>query len=398
MNQMKKYGLWRWSSGLALGLLAAVMTSCGTSTKQNQVVDYDVKLGKVPMQAKLESDDYFVWGASLVKGEDGLYHMFYSRWPRKYDWAWVTDSEIAHATSKSPFGPWKFSDVTLSRRGDEYWDGWCTHNPTIHKFDGKYYLYYMGNRGDKKIMKDQNNPKWDTRINWVHRNNQRIGVAVADSPNGPWKRFDKPVMDISPDSTAMDHLMTSNPSVCKGPNGEYLMVYKGVGLEYPLPNGGPVVHCVAKATSPTGPFKKYPNPVFTFPGERFPAEDPYIWYADGKYRAIVKRIEEGHKEFVDKKGKNRKRKIRKFSLWHYESKNGIDWNPAKEHMVSDLEITWENGRYDKLAHLERPQLYIEDGKVVALLCAADSLVGDDKRRVPFNVQIPVVLKKTTVEK
>ena len=44
----------------------------------------------------------------MVKGEDGLYHIFYSRWPKDIGWSWVTDSEIAHAVSVSPYGPWKF--------------------------------------------------------------------------------------------------------------------------------------------------------------------------------------------------------------------------------------------------------------------------------------------------
>ena len=54
--------------------------------------------------------------------------------------------------------------------GAEYWDGMCTHNPTVHKFNGKYYLYYMGNRGDDVLVSTPEKEK----INWVHRNNQRI--------------------------------------------------------------------------------------------------------------------------------------------------------------------------------------------------------------------------------
>ena len=70
----------------------------------------------------------------------------------------------------------------------------------------------MGNYGDKKIV----SVPGKQRINYLHRNHQRIGVAVADSPNGPWKRFDKPVLDITHgDSLAHDALMTSNPSVCQ---------------------------------------------------------------------------------------------------------------------------------------------------------------------------------------
>ena len=34
---------------------------------------------------------------------------------------------------------------------------------------------------------------------WNHQidlNNQRIGVAVADDPHGPWTRFDEPLIDV----------------------------------------------------------------------------------------------------------------------------------------------------------------------------------------------------------
>ncbi|MGB5666514.1 MAG: hypothetical protein WBM53_06685 [Maribacter sp.] len=141
--------------------------------------------------------------------------------------------------------------------------------------------------------------------------------------------------------------------------------------------GGPVVHMVAIADSPTGPFKKYPNPVFTFEGERFPAEDPYIWFQEGKYRAIVKRIKY--------EGKNRL-----FSLVHYDSEDGIEWNQAKHFNISERKITWENGRVQQFTHLERPQLYIEEGVPVVLLCAADTLDANGVRQ-SFNLQKPITI-------
>lgn len=340
--------------------------------------DYDLKieLGKVAEESVFKNDTMSIWGGSVVKGEDGLYHMFYSRWPKDIGWEWVTYSEIAHAVSDSPFGPYRHVDVALPERGSEYWDGLCTHNPTIHKFNGKYYLYYMGNTGDKKFVSIPGKPK----INWVHRNNQRIGVAVADSPNGPWKRFDKPVLDIAlNDETAPDALMTSNPSVCQMTDGKILMVYKAVGKKFPLPGGGPVVHMVAISESPTGPFKKYPNPVFLEEGVRFPAEDPYIWYQEGKYRAIVKYIQDNGKKRI-------------LSLVQYESIDGIEWEKAKNFMISDRSIEWENERKQQFEHLERPQVLIEDGKPVALFCAADTLDANNVRQ-SFNIQIPLIITR-----
>ncbi len=344
-------------------------------TTEKKTVDYKIEFGKVATKSVFRNDSLSIWGGSMVKGEDGLYHMYYSRWPKKLGWAWVTDSEIAHAVSESPFGPFEFKNIALNRTKKEDWDGWCTHNPTVYKFDGKYYLYYMGNTGNAVVTSVPGKEK----LNWNHRNNQRIGVAVAEHPDGPWKRFKKPVLDISTDSLAHDALMTSNPSFCRRPDGGYLMVYKAVGKKFPAPNGGPVVHMVATSDSPTGPFKKYDKPIFTVEGERFPAEDPYIWYQDGKYRAIVKRIKHINNQ-------------RLFSLVHYESQDGFDWEPAKNFEISDRIITWENGRKQQFLHLERPQVFIENGEPIALLCAADTLNAQGARD-SFNMQIPLVISK-----
>lgn len=369
---------------LSLVAISAII-SCGkkqqkveTSTKavSAAIENFKIEFEDVNPKNIFESDTMSIWGGSLAKGDDGLYHMYYSRWPKKIGWEWVNYSEIAHATSKSPFGPFKFHDVALGMQQDTTkWDGTTAHNPTVHKIKGKYYLYYMGNKGDLKIVSTPGKPK----LNWMHRNNQRIGVAVAENPNGPWKRFDTPVLDISIDENASDALMTSNPSVCEMKDGKILMVYKAVGKQFKLPAGGPVVHMVAIADSPTGPFKKYPDPVFTFKGERFPAEDPYIWYQEGKYRAIVKRIKHEGKKRV-------------FSLVHYDSPDGIQWNQAKHFEISDRTVTFTDGKKIKFDHLERPQVFIENKEPVALLCAADTIDNKNVRH-SFNIQIPLKITK-----
>ena len=321
------------------------------------------RLKPVPASARFINPDYYIWGASMVQDKDGLCHLFYSRWPRKLGHnAWVSHSEVAHAVSKDPLGPYKFVDVALPIRGKDFWDGMCTHNPTVHEFDGKYYLYYMGNTGDTKIVKG---------LNWGHRNNQRIGVAVADHPNGPWKRYDKPVIDVGSDPDAHDALMTSNPSVCRRPDGSFLMVYKAVAKRRKPPAYGPVVHLVATSDSPTGPFRKHPNPVFTSVGDVFPAEDPYIWIEKGTYWAVVKDM----KGAFTKEGQ---------SLALFSSENGIDWKATEHPLVSKLEIKWQGGRTQKVAHLERPQLWLENGVPRIMFCAADK-----NRDHSFNVHIPL---------
>lgn len=360
-----KFSLWnRRLIGALVGLLTAVtFTGCAATN----VVEYDFNamLQPVPATAKFSDPEYNIWCGSAVKGDDGKYHMFYSRWPRKLGhYAWVTHSEVAHAVSDSPFGPWKHHDVTLPARGTNFWDGSCTHNPTVLRIKGKYYLYYMGNYGDGVVR---------LPLNWEHRNHQRIGVAVADSPNGPWQRFNQPVLDISSDTNAPDALVVTNPSVTERPDGGVLMIYKAVGRKRPQPFGGPVVHLAATADSPTGPFKKHPGEVFGAKGVMFAAEDPFIWRGADRYWAVVK----------DNDGNFTKRG---YSLALWESQDGFDWKLAKHPLVSTPEVKWADGRVEKQDRLERPQLVFENGEPVALLCAA--AVRKD-RNESFNVQIPL---------
>ncbi len=333
--------------------------------KKSAATDYDFNamLQPVPATAKCSDPDFNIWCGSAIKADDGKFHLFYSRWPRKLGHlAWVTHSEIAHAVSDSPFGPWKHHDVALPARGTNFWDGSCTHNPTVIRIGGKFHLYYMGNYGDGVVGKS---------LNWTHRNHQRIGVAVADSPNGPWTRFDKPTVDTTPGF--YDALCCNNPSVAVQPGGGVLMVYKAVGDKGKMPFGGPVLHCVATSDSPTGPFKKHPNPIFVKEGVQFAAEDPFIWRGTDRYWAVVK-DNAGH--FTN----------RGYSLALWESADGLDWRLAKHPLVATPEIAWADGRQQKLDALERPQLLFENGQPIALFCAAADAKGRDGS---FNLQIPL---------
>lgn len=333
--------------------------------KQSLELNLQSRLAPVPQQAVFKEEGYFVWGASCIKGEDNLYHLFYSRWKKELGFAsWASHSEIAHAVSKDLFGPYQFKNVVLPARGKQYWDGTTTHNPTIHKFGNKYYLYYMGNCGDGKVT---------SGLNWSHRNTQRIGVAVTSDLNGKWTRSDHPLIDISPEKDAPDHLIVNNPSIAQLPNGKYVLVYKAVGQKRPLPFGGPVVHLAATSDSPTGPFIKHEQQIFTSDGEFFPAEDPYIWSAGNRLYAIVKDF---HGTFTHIG----------CSLALFESEDGLHWKPAHHKVVSGLEILWENGQKEKVKRLERPQLYIEDGIIKALFAAVTPIQGN----TTYNVHIPVL--------
>lgn len=47
----------------------------------------DINIGAIVQSASFENrvinKDYHIWGASVVKGNDGNYYMYYSRWARE---------------------------------------------------------------------------------------------------------------------------------------------------------------------------------------------------------------------------------------------------------------------------------------------------------------------------
>jgi hypothetical protein len=328
-------------------------------------LDLHAMIRPTPLSARLIDEKYYIWCGSMVKGADAKYHLFYSRWPRELGHsAWVTHSEVAHAVADGPLGPYRHVDVALPERGGEFWDGHCTHNPNVVRAsDGKYYLYYMGNHGNRERTKG---------LNFSHRNNQRIGVAVAETPSGPWRRSDKPLIDVTPGF--YDALCTTNPTVTEGPDGKFVMIYKGVGDKLPLPGGGPVLLLVATADKATGPFTKYEKPVFAKEGVAFAAEDPFVFYYRGRYRAIVK-DNGGH---YIQSGK---------SMVLFDSADGFNWALATHPLVSKTEIEWADGRVQKLNSLERPQLWLDErGEPAVLFCAVDET---NKREHSFNVHIPL---------
>lgn len=336
--------------------------------------NFNAMMRPVPATAKFADPDYNIWCGSAVKGDDDKYHMFYSRWPRGLGHqAWVTHSEVAHAESVSPFGPWRHLDVALPPRGTPFWDGSCTHNPTVLRIGKRYYLYYTGNYGDGKVQ---------SPLNWTHRNNQRIGVAVADSPDGPWQRFDKPVIDTGSTADAPDALMTSNPSVAVRPDGGLLMVYKAVARRGSAPFGGPVTHLLASSKDPSGPFIKQQAEVFAAKNVMFAAEDPFIWHSEDRYRAVVKDMEGS---FAGKRN----------SLVLWESVDGIAWRLSQHPLVSTLQVTWRDGSKQRLTKLERPQVLLEDGQPIALYCAA---ADDAAFHGSFNIQIPLALSRHSYPK
>ena len=167
-------------------------------------------------------------------------------------------------------------------------------------------------------------------------------MAVADRPEGPWTRFDQPLLDVTPG--AWDGKVTTNPSCAQTPDGRYILVYKGVGDRLPPPEYGPVLHGVAFADRPEGPFVKHPKPIFASAEAAFPGEDPFVWCQDGRYHALLKDqatyYSPSHRAIV-----------------RFESPDGLDWNLAEPPLFQEKALLHADGWREEVHRLERPFLY-----------------------------------------
>ncbi len=61
-------------------VLVLFFFGCSNSTKENTA--FIDQLAPSVKNGGFEMENFWVWGASVIKGEDGKYHMFASRWPK----------------------------------------------------------------------------------------------------------------------------------------------------------------------------------------------------------------------------------------------------------------------------------------------------------------------------
>lgn len=333
-------------------------------------------LGQAPRTPAFESAGYWVWGSSIVKGEDGKYHMFVSRFPKSLPFhpGWMIASEIVHATSDTPEGPYKFSDIALPARGAQYWDGRSTHNPRILKYQNKYYLIYMGSTHPFA------NPTYEQLTldsPWciIGRSNKRIGLAVADSPYGPWKRFDEPILKTKPNT--FYSFLTSNPSPIIQEDGSVMMIFKG--RTYIGDNKfSDMALGMAYAPSIEGPYKVLNNdqPIFQVNGQG-EAEDPFLWKDNKGYHAIFK---DHVSKFTGEQGGG--------VMAH--SKDGIRWTVDKDPKAYSRTVEWEDGKVEMQGQLERPFLLFENGKATyAFFATMNGPGGFENATKSWNMVIPI---------
>lgn len=387
-------------------MVSLIAASAMTSVVLAQGVPHPGAAGALPASSRASLADqmarpyvfadpaWFHWGGTPVLSDDGQYHLYYDRWARnngRLMRGWLYVSQIAHATASQPEGPYQFRDIALQGAGEKpagRWDAVNAHNaycvrlpdPDTGKL--RYYLYFIANRDTNNMTDD-----W-----FDHIVNQRIGVAVADSPNGPWTRSPQPA--CVPQAPLRSYVV--NPGVTRLPDGRFLMLLKGRELDTVFSGSmGAYLQGWALADRPTGPFVIQSTLLFP---STIVAEDPCVFVWDGRVYAAVK---DWNGQLSGSVGIG-------WLSGTINQDGSISWTvptPASQALMSPRSLTWSDATTTTLNSLERPFI-LQDatGRPTHLFAAASVLDPFLKASVPplepppaipggnlpFNVCIPLV--------
>jgi len=363
----------KWICGL---MLVAAGAAASAETSSNPIWG---RMGRAPVNGGFRQDDYWVWGSSIIKGDDGKYHMYAERWPKKVAFhpGWMVASDIAHAVSDTMVGPYTFSDVAIGRRSPEYWDGCSQYNPKIFKHGDTYILFYEGSTHPfDDALKHPEEIVLSSKYTILARANERIGVATSKSPYGPWTRLDRPVLDVKPGT--FYSFYTSNPTPVVHEDGSVLMIFKSRRYKDQFPYQSEMMLGVAKAPHYLGPYTVVSDgPIFGM--EKYgEVEDPYLWKDGSGYHMLAK-DQRGLISGVSGAG----------ILAH--SKDGIHWAPDAHPLAYDKLIQWDNGTETLMGQMERPEGIFENGKMTHMSFAVmDGPGGFDKGSNTWTVVIPML--------
>ena len=150
---------------------------------------------------------------------DGLYFMYYTRGNRfstgpiqkMFPW---DQCDVWYATSKDGMD-WEEEGPAVERGPEGSYDDASVFTPEVYTYKGKYYLVYQC-----------------VKAPYVDRVRNTIGMSVADSPRGPWRKLPEPILRTTPNGIWLGDDDSRNPLI-KGDFDSHkvhdpcLLFYKG---------------------------------------------------------------------------------------------------------------------------------------------------------------------------
>jgi hypothetical protein len=261
------------------------------------------------------------WDGQIIKGPDGKYHMFASRWDQAHGHGGWSDSCAVYAVSDNLIGP--YVDKGLCWPDNQGGKG---HNVTALVLpDGRYAIVISETRPGT--------------------------VFVSKSFDGPWEQLGLIQLATSEFSNLG---RMSNTSVMVRPDGSFEIV----------PRSGAIL---ISTNGVLGPYVVQGPSVY--PGiEGLPKhdlnnlEDPVVWFSGGLYHIVVN-------NWSDRKA---------YHLTSADGINGWTYRGLAYDPRTDF-VRYTDGTVNHWNKMERPGVFIENGHVAAVTLAVIDVPKDNER-------------------
>lgn len=300
---------------ISLCIITLFLTNC-KSKKEEEKLEKTIKVTYSKLEGLERDPNGFLRrdNSDIIK-QDSLYYVWYSKMNQFIPNTPAT-STIWYATSPDGY-TWteKGESITTGAKGT--WDDLFVFTPGILAAEGKFYLFYTAL---SSVSSD----------NELKQSNTAIGIAVSNSPDGPWVKLpSNPALLPSEDREVFDSHRVDDSCIIKR-DGKYWFYYKGRqwGKEPTETKMG-----VAIAEKPEGPYIKHKN-------------NPLV---AGNHEVLVWPEGKGVSALIGMKLKG-KESI-PFYLMHAE--DGIHFEITNE--ITNKNSPWAPGAY-------RPEAFTESGR------------------------------------
>ncbi|MBR0275746.1 MAG: glycoside hydrolase family protein [Prevotella sp.] len=280
----------------------------------------------------IEDTERSYWGANIIKGSDGKYHMYVAGWPSATcgHMQWSSKSMVYHVTSDNVWGPYTY--VSTLGTG---------HNPEIYKTGDTYVIYRIEPLGYYKST--TLGDTWET------------GEYVFDLR-------DRALIAGENRETSL-----SNCSFAKREDGSFVMIDRGGGIWVSRDGLTDPWHQISTSSV-------YLNSTVT---NRGTLEDPVIWRDHLQYHMIVN----------DWKARY---------AYYYRSKDGLHWvmETGKAYTGQDPFAKHTDGIVEAWHKYERPRIYQDElGRAIRMNfavidCVKQSDVAGDTHSSK-NINMPI---------
>ena len=276
--------------------------------------------------------DYCYWDGGIIKDDKtGKYYMFASRWAQASG-HWGNDtvpggwrrSQAIYAVSDNLYGPYEDKGPI--------WPDWCEgagHNVFPFAVSESDPLYDEGYRYAISIS--------DTGM---HGETANGTIHIAKEPGGPWSLIDNN-NGGKLNAVGGSGFSMSNISIMVRPDGRYEATNREGDI--------------AIADSLAGKWNVEENGLWWkisgMPTDCI--EDPVIWYSDGLYHIVANKWDARRAYYMTSED----------GITNWKLRPGTAYTPDAEF------LRYEDGTVNNWKKIERPNIYVEDGKIKAMILA-----------------------------